>query len=552
MREYNQNKIKWNHLLLGPKTALALILVIIIVTVIYLRTMLPGMGYSGDTAKFQFIGKVLGVPHPPGYPLYVLLNRLFVTLPIGSIAFRANLMSLFFGLLTVVFLYFIILRLGVDSYLAAGTSLTFAFSYTFWTQSLIAEVYTLNSFFLAVIIFLLLKWQQTGRRVYFQWSVLLFGLSLAHHLTMVFLAPALLFLLIKLVPRELFNPKTWRLALISLTLAIIPYSFLVVRTYQRAPYLESPVRNLVDFYNVITAKYFQVDLFAFGWRELITKRIPWFFDQIEDEWTWPLLLIMIIGWGWMNRSHRIFSFFLIIFMVAQSIFITNYHIHDIFVFFIPVYFCLAIFLGAGWQSLISKFKTLSLIPRFPALKLLSLAIFSLCIASPLYLGYKNFPRADFKKLTFYDEQFNVLFTSIDPKKPVIILTDNYLETQFVYNKRFLDYPQHFILHVAYEPDREVLPQIKTRLDYEILTNRRLQCYLFPDCERLRPEAMLNQFWSQRMLPERREILSAVYFNSTYVRLKLFKEGIRTVKLIGREKKKGRIHFYYRAFLPAKF
>jgi len=541
-----------NHPLIGPKTDLALMLVIIIVAVIYLRTMLPGMGYSGDVAKFQFIGKVLGVPHPPGYPLYVLLNRLFITLPIGSIAFRANLMSLFFGLLTVVFLYFILRRLGVVSYLAAGTSLTFALTYTFWSQSLIAEVYTLNSFFLAVIIFLSLKWQQTGRRVYFQWSVLLFGLSLAHHLTMLFLAPALLYLLLKLVPRELFNPKTWRLALISLMLALIPYSFLFIRTYQRAPYLESPVRNLADFYNVITAKYFQADLFAFGWRELITKRIPWFFDRIEEEWTWPLLLIMIIGLGWMNRSHRILSFFLIIFILGQSIFIINYHIHDIFVFFIPVYFCLAIFLGAGWQSLVSKPKTLTPIPRFTVLRLLPLAIFFLCSAFPLYLGYKNFPRADFKKLTFYDEQFNVLFTSLDPMKPAIILTDNYLETQFVYNKRFIDFPQHFVLHVGYEPDREVLPQIKTRLDYEILTNRRLQCYLFPDCERLSPEAMLKRFWSPKMLPMRQELLSSIYFNSTYVRLKLFKEGVKTVKLVGQEKKTGRIHFYYRAFLPAKF
>src|SRR4249919_1730600 len=59
----------------------------------YLATLQPDFGGPEDTPKFQFIGYVLGTPHPPGYPLYVLLSRAFVALPIGTIAYRANLFS---------------------------------------------------------------------------------------------------------------------------------------------------------------------------------------------------------------------------------------------------------------------------------------------------------------------------------------------------------------------------------------------------------------------------------------------------------------------------
>jgi len=85
-------------------------LILILVGIIYLKTILPGLGYSGDTAKFQYIGKILGVPHAPAYPLYVLLNRFFFSLPVKNVAFRDNFMSLFFGLLTLIFLYLILLE----------------------------------------------------------------------------------------------------------------------------------------------------------------------------------------------------------------------------------------------------------------------------------------------------------------------------------------------------------------------------------------------------------------------------------------------------------
>ena len=68
---------------------------------VYLATMFPGLAAIGDTPKFQFVGAVLGTPHPPGYPVYMLLLWAFAQLPFGTLAYRANLLSVVFGAISI-------------------------------------------------------------------------------------------------------------------------------------------------------------------------------------------------------------------------------------------------------------------------------------------------------------------------------------------------------------------------------------------------------------------------------------------------------------------
>src|SRR5258708_36088461 len=75
----------------GP-AGVAAVGVFAVAFVVYLRTLLPGPSF-GDWAEMQFIPAQLGIPHPTGYPLYVLLGWLFSLVPIGSWAYRADLLS---------------------------------------------------------------------------------------------------------------------------------------------------------------------------------------------------------------------------------------------------------------------------------------------------------------------------------------------------------------------------------------------------------------------------------------------------------------------------
>src|ERR671912_452154 len=60
--------------------------------VVYSRTLLPGLAF-GDWGEMQTVPHLLGVAHPTGYPTYVLLGWLAQLVPVGSVAFRANLLS---------------------------------------------------------------------------------------------------------------------------------------------------------------------------------------------------------------------------------------------------------------------------------------------------------------------------------------------------------------------------------------------------------------------------------------------------------------------------
>ena len=63
---------------------------------VYVKTLAPTVSFF-DSGELISAAYTLGVAHPPGYPLYVLLGWLFSKLPIGNIAYRINRMSAFFA-----------------------------------------------------------------------------------------------------------------------------------------------------------------------------------------------------------------------------------------------------------------------------------------------------------------------------------------------------------------------------------------------------------------------------------------------------------------------
>src|SRR4030042_7150041 len=73
--------------------------------ILYLFTVCPTV-YWRDAGEFQVVAYQLGIAHPAGSPFYVLITKIFTFLPFGSIAFKVNLASAFFGaaLLRLIFL----------------------------------------------------------------------------------------------------------------------------------------------------------------------------------------------------------------------------------------------------------------------------------------------------------------------------------------------------------------------------------------------------------------------------------------------------------------
>ncbi|MGD8474425.1 MAG: DUF2723 domain-containing protein, partial [Anaerolineae bacterium] len=129
---------------------------------VYLQTLLPGAGW-GDIARFQYVARIWGIPHRFGYPLYIVLSRLFGYLPVGDLAYRVNLMSAVTAALAAVMVYFLVMRLVGDWVGAASAALSFAFSVELWRQAVVAEVYALNAFLIGAVMLALLAWYQTRK-----------------------------------------------------------------------------------------------------------------------------------------------------------------------------------------------------------------------------------------------------------------------------------------------------------------------------------------------------------------------------------------------------
>jgi hypothetical protein len=167
---------------------------------VYASTLSPTVAWRNDgedSGDLLVASATLGIPHPTGYPLYVLLGRVATLLPVGTTAFRINLVSALAGATGV----FFVARLALELAPAAGASalavaalaasLLYAFSQGAWSQSVVAEVYTLNVAFLAAILWALARAQRTGSNRFLALSAFLFGLGLANHLLVLAAAPAI-------------------------------------------------------------------------------------------------------------------------------------------------------------------------------------------------------------------------------------------------------------------------------------------------------------------------------------------------------------------------
>ncbi len=158
---------------------------------VYGLTLAPDLSWANaaiDGGELITASATLGIPHPPGYPTYVVLGKLFSLLPWGTVAFRYNLFSAVCIAAAAGLLVPVIRAVypKVRPKAAVSTALLFAFAPLVWSQALVAEVYGLNLLLLAVF---LLLWSRRGPSLA---AGLALGLAITAHLTSLFFLPALL------------------------------------------------------------------------------------------------------------------------------------------------------------------------------------------------------------------------------------------------------------------------------------------------------------------------------------------------------------------------
>jgi hypothetical protein len=127
---------------------------------LYVRTLAPSVAtLFDDSLEFPLVSYRLAIAHPTGYPLYTLLGKLF-TLGGQNVAWSVNLLSAVAGVLTVVLVYLIARQLTRRRLPALLGAVALAVSPVFWSQSVVAEVYTLSGAFVAALLWLALRWSR--------------------------------------------------------------------------------------------------------------------------------------------------------------------------------------------------------------------------------------------------------------------------------------------------------------------------------------------------------------------------------------------------------
>ncbi|MCC6356027.1 MAG: DUF2723 domain-containing protein, partial [Verrucomicrobiae bacterium] len=188
---------------------------------VYVYTLAPNVTLE-DSGEFITAAMHFGVPHPPGYPSWSLLSWLFATLiPFGNVAWRVNLVSAVCGGLSIGIFCLLMIHssrwlmrgirgassAAIDRLAPVGAavgSLSLAFSDVMWSQSVIAEVYTLNALFLVLTVWSFYWWMlHPGKLFWLAATAFLLALGLSNHHTLLFIFPAF-FLGVWWVRREIF------------------------------------------------------------------------------------------------------------------------------------------------------------------------------------------------------------------------------------------------------------------------------------------------------------------------------------------------------------
>ncbi len=280
--------------------------------------------YYGDSGEFIAVAKTLGVAHPPGYPLYTMLAHLFTYLPFGNIAFKVNLFSAVTSSLTVVVIYLACLKLTGNRLASASASLILAFSYLFWLYSLVAEVFSLNNLFVALIVLISLHiFEKPQNKKLFYLLSFVFALALTNHHTIVLLAPALLFLIFATNPKLLLQPKFLILNSLFIILGLLPYLYLPIRA-SADPILNWGDPDTVErfLHHILRKDYGTFTLSKLGRGEFFNlKLLLIYLDSLKDYFSWAAAVLMVVGTVLLWRLKRTFIFLLVVFFTTGPVFI---------------------------------------------------------------------------------------------------------------------------------------------------------------------------------------------------------------------------------------
>ena len=369
--------------------------------VCYWHTLLPGLDF-GDTAAFQTGVGSLSLTPRQAYPLYYGLGNIVAWLDPHEPAHAMNLASAIYGALAVAVAVWAAAEIagGVLAGITAG--LLLAFSYTFWTQAIIAEVYTLHLLFLGLCLTALLAWERTPtlRRLALFYAI--YALGFGNHLSMVLLLPGFAVFILLARPRggadDPLAPKALAMAVVIACLGALPYAW----NFRGLWLADPPPSGLID-----ALGKFWFDVTKADWRQTLVMNVSeaglhnrpslyWF--DLHQQFGTPGVLLAIAGFIFLALRRPRIGVLLFLLYLANLLFAWTYNVGDVHVFFLPSHYIVALCAGAGVAAVEKGtgvfFRDSQEKDSRPLFRIPAVAAVAICLIYVAWRGYDTFPAVD--------------------------------------------------------------------------------------------------------------------------------------------------------------
>lgn len=380
-----------------------------------------------DSAEYVTAAVTLGIPHPPGYPLYTILGHMFTWLPLDP-ATAVNAMSATFAALAVALTYLVGRRLGLDRIPAVAGAATLGGGKLFWANAVVAEVYCPALAVVALLLYLLLRAREERRFGLVLLASFAAGLGLGIHFSIATLGLGLALLvwafdatverpgdLATLSERSEFRPRLRRsfAAAGMAFLGSLIFLYLPFRAAQKPALNFGDPSNLERFQWVVSGGTYK------GWFlsefDVVARTLS-MMDAFVEQLHPAGAVLAVFGLFWLWKRRPLETVALLLMAAGNLGFFFRYEVHDLAVFFLPSTLILCCFVGAGVQALIAVISGLVTEQRSAAMRNLVRGS-ALVFAASLALG--NYRAVDMSQFN-ETEKFIAAMVGTLPNDAIII------------------------------------------------------------------------------------------------------------------------------------
>jgi tetratricopeptide (TPR) repeat protein len=370
--------------------------------------------YVGDSGDLATAVAVLGIPHPSGYPLYVLAGKAwaaalaFLPLPWSLSLFSAAAAAAACGVL-----YLTARENGAGPAASAGAAWLLAFAPSYWGEANVQRVYALNALFLALALLLALRWRRGRRDLDLVACAFVGGLGAANHLEMAVAAVAIAAFAVATDPSLLRRGRTLAAGAGAGLAGLLLYLYLPLRARSH-PLLEwGRPESAKGFASMVLRS----DFWGRAWIEKPADLGPILGDwarSLAAESAWIGLGLACVAVAAARR--RKLPVLLPLLVMAANVAAMALHgsRSDLFIwhrYYIPSYLCLALLAARGWQA---------------AAELLSPRAALLALVPPLVLAASGWRANDRSRYRVAEDYSRTLLASLPPGSQLVASDDNIL------------------------------------------------------------------------------------------------------------------------------